>query len=205
MAVWWMGRCAPLLLQPLCAWPRCHLDVELLARWPGWVIDAFLMPYYRGSFNAARVVPEAPGDSSRSALCCKLPLVLLSLLIASLGVFIFVPSGLNHFNIVDLDKFAAQTRENPFDILAVSRSSTLSEVRAAYRKESLRWHPDRNLDCGKPCEDKMSEITKAFELIKRIHEPKEDWRFNQLKKNWLYILELIFKDDTQMEEGRSEF
>lgn len=57
------------------------------------------------------------------------------------------------------------------------------QARAAYRNISLQWHPDKNpgsgaefyevgwilhpgfgMRCGKECEDKMSEITKAFML-----------------------------------------
>ena len=68
----------------------------------------------------------------------------------------------------------ACSKVNPYELLGISSGASSSEAKSAYRTASLRWHPDRNpglgpqrrllvssVRCGKECEDKMSEITKA--------------------------------------------
>lgn len=50
-----------------------------------------------------------------------------------------------------------------YEILGVSKNATLDEIKAAYRKQALKWHPDRNK--SKEAEKKFKEINKAFEVL----------------------------------------
>merc|ERR1712113_643147 len=84
---------------------------------------------------------------------------------------LYTPYVLHRIGFVDIDRIAAQTVESPYDILGIPRDSDLLAAKNAYRKESLHWHPDRNVNCGKKCEDKMSDITRAFEQIKKRRAP----------------------------------
>jgi DnaJ-class molecular chaperone len=50
-----------------------------------------------------------------------------------------------------------------YQILGVSKSSTHDEIKKAYRKLALEYHPDRNK--SKEAEQKFKEVTKAYEVL----------------------------------------
>jgi molecular chaperone DnaJ len=51
-----------------------------------------------------------------------------------------------------------------YDILGLSKSAAKDEIKAAYRKLALQYHPDRNPD-NKEAEDKFKEATEAYEIL----------------------------------------
>lgn len=52
---------------------------------------------------------------------------------------------------------------NYYEILGVSKNASDQEIKAAYRKQALKWHPDRNKEAG--ATEKFKEINKAFEVL----------------------------------------
>ena len=52
-----------------------------------------------------------------------------------------------------------------YSILGVSRNATDEELKKAYRKLALRWHPDRNKDNKKVAEEKFKDISQAYEIL----------------------------------------
>lgn len=50
-----------------------------------------------------------------------------------------------------------------YDILGVSKQASLDEIKRAYRKLALQYHPDRNK--GKEAEEKFKEVTKVYEVL----------------------------------------
>jgi len=171
----------------------------------GWVLDGFLMRFYVRGFNSQRCAPDAPYDDSRKKLLCRLPLCFVGLLLLGLGAVVYIPTALHHLQVVDIDRIAAQTQVNPYELLEISKSASLQEAKAAYRSKSLQWHPDRNPGCGKECDDKMSEITKAYDLIKKRRAPAppdrtwEGW-FQDLVQDWKHIFEVLGQDRAKKEE-----
>ena len=61
-----------------------------------------------------------------------------------------------------------------YDILGVSKKATASEIKAAYRKQALKWHPDRNK--SPEATNKFKEVNKAFEVLS---DPKKRELYDQ--------------------------
>eukprot|EP00928_Gymnodinium_smaydae_P032261 TRINITY_DN23413_c0_g3_i1.p1 TRINITY_DN23413_c0_g3~~TRINITY_DN23413_c0_g3_i1.p1 ORF type:complete len:277 (+),score=57.01 TRINITY_DN23413_c0_g3_i1:229-1059(+) len=165
----------------------------------GWLLDGILMPYHVRAFNGHRTAAMAGGDGSYRRLCCRLPLGYFLVILLPVATFVYLPRVLHYTGAIDIDRFKAQTEVNPYELLGISPRATMAEAKAAYRKESLRWHPDRNVDCGKVCENKMSEISKAYDLIKSNlapHPEERTWEawINGIGNDWMLILNKYAKD-----------
>lgn len=52
-----------------------------------------------------------------------------------------------------------------YKLLNVEETSTVEEIKKAYRKRALELHPDKNLDNKEEAEKKFIELGKAFELL----------------------------------------
>jgi molecular chaperone DnaJ len=53
---------------------------------------------------------------------------------------------------------------NPFKVLEITESSTLEEIKKAYRRLAIKHHPDKN-NGSKESEEKFKEISRAFDSI----------------------------------------
>ena len=50
-----------------------------------------------------------------------------------------------------------------YSVLGVNKSATKAEIKSAYRKLALKWHPDQNKDAG--AEKTFKEINHAYEVL----------------------------------------
>ncbi|HNL08234.1 MAG TPA: DnaJ domain-containing protein, partial [Chitinophagales bacterium] len=51
-----------------------------------------------------------------------------------------------------------------YDILGVSKTATPEEIKKAYRKVAMQYHPDRNPG-DKEAEEKFKEAAEAYEVL----------------------------------------
>jgi DnaJ-class molecular chaperone len=62
-----------------------------------------------------------------------------------------------------------------YSILGVTKSSSAEDIKKAYRKLALKYHPDRNKG-DKASEDKFKEVTKAYEVLS---DPQKKQTYDQ--------------------------
>ena len=55
--------------------------------------------------------------------------------------------------------------KNYYQILGVEKKAEKEQIRKAYLKLSLRWHPDNNPDNKEEAEQKFKEIGKAYAVL----------------------------------------
>lgn len=66
------------------------------------------------------------------------------------------------------------TKRDYYDTLGVSKSASVDEIKKAYRKLALEWHPDRNKAAG--ANEKFKEINEAYAVIS---DPKKKETYDQ--------------------------
>ncbi len=67
-----------------------------------------------------------------------------------------------------------------YKILGVDKSATQEEIKKAYRKLAMKFHPDRNAG-NKSAEEKFKEITEANEVLS---DPEKRKKYDRLGSNW---------------------
>ena len=56
-------------------------------------------------------------------------------------------------------------RRDYYDVLGVERNASLEDIKRAYRKKALEFHPDRNPG-DKSAEERFKEATEAYEVLR---------------------------------------
>lgn len=57
------------------------------------------------------------------------------------------------------------TKTDYYDILGVSKGASADEIKKAYRKQALEWHPDRHKDDKEAAEKRFKEINEAYQIL----------------------------------------
>ena len=55
--------------------------------------------------------------------------------------------------------------EDYYKILGIEKNATESEIKKAYRKLALKWHPDKNPNNKKEAEEKFKKINEAYSIL----------------------------------------
>jgi molecular chaperone DnaJ len=68
------------------------------------------------------------------------------------------------------------SKRDYYEILGVSKNADAAELKKAYRKMAIKYHPDKNPD-DKEAEEKFKEAAEAYEIL---NDPNQRARYDQL-------------------------
>src|SRR5258706_13999501 len=60
---------------------------------------------------------------------------------------------------------AKANQRDYYEVLGVTRTAAVDEIKSAYRKAALKWHPDRNPENKSEAEIKFRECTEAYSVL----------------------------------------
>src|ERR1700680_4549487 len=52
-----------------------------------------------------------------------------------------------------------------YEVLGIERAASSDEIKSAYRKAALKWHPDRNPQKKQEAEEKFREATESYTIL----------------------------------------
>lgn len=55
--------------------------------------------------------------------------------------------------------------KSPYEVLGINTNATDTEIKQAYRKQAIKWHPDKNPTNKTEAENKFKEINEAYETL----------------------------------------
>jgi molecular chaperone DnaJ len=56
-------------------------------------------------------------------------------------------------------------RQDFYEVLGVTKTASIEEIKASYRKSALKWHPDRNPENKEEAEMRFRECTEAYSVL----------------------------------------
>jgi len=68
-------------------------------------------------------------------------------------------------------------RQDYYEVLGVPRSATDDEIKKAYRKMAIQWHPDKNPDNKDAAEEKFKEAAEAYSVLSDAQKRAQYDRF----------------------------
>jgi curved DNA-binding protein len=80
-----------------------------------------------------------------------------------------------------------------YQILGVAKTATADEIKKAYRKLALKYHPDKNPD-NKEAEDKFKEISEAYAVLSDAEKRQQYDTFGSAGFRQRYSQEDIFRN-----------
>ncbi len=84
------------------------------------------------------------------------------------------------------------TKKDYYEILGVSKTAPLDEIKTAYRKLALQYHPDRNKDSG--AGERFKEISEAYAVLSDAQKRAQYDQFGHAGFDRMYSQEDIFRN-----------
>jgi molecular chaperone DnaJ len=58
-----------------------------------------------------------------------------------------------------------QSQRDYYEVLGITKTASVEEIKSAYRKSALKWHPDRNPESKEEAEVRFRECTEAYSVL----------------------------------------
>lgn len=68
---------------------------------------------------------------------------------------------------------SAAGAEGPYKVLEVDRNASPEEIKKAYRKQALKWHPDKNPECREEAEERFGAVADAYETLSNPEKKRQ--------------------------------
>ena len=88
-----------------------------------------------------------------------------------------------------------------YNILGVSKQASQDEIKKAYRKLAVKYHPDKNPD-NKDAEARFKEISEAYDVL---GDPEKRQKYDSLGANWKQYENMDFNGGSRGGQQRYEF
>lgn len=85
-----------------------------------------------------------------------------------------------------------------YEVLGIQKGASQKEIKTAYRKLSLKYHPDRNKD--ETTDDKFKEIIEAYQFLRR--KEKKSYKKSEADIESTYTKFWKYYDKTETNESR---
>ncbi len=89
---------------------------------------------------------------------------------------------------------AQASKRDYYEVLGVDRSASADEIKRAYRKAALQWHPDRNPDNKTAAEHNFREASEAYSVLSDLQKRAAYDRYGHAGVGGVRIDESIFTD-----------
>jgi len=104
-------------------------------------------------------------SSSKSEWTLRKKIVYFGGFIGLLSMLVMLKQGEEQYGWSGLDRDNAEDNISFYEILEIESSATQKQIKQSYRSLSLKYHPDRNPNCGKKCDLMTSKINRAYETL----------------------------------------
>uniref|UniRef100_A0A452R253 J domain-containing protein n=1 Tax=Ursus americanus TaxID=9643 RepID=A0A452R253_URSAM len=74
-----------------------------------------------------------------------------------------------------------------YEVLEVQKYASPEDIKKAYRKVALKWHPDKNPENKEEAERKFKEVAEAYEVLSN-NEKRDIYDKYALRRKSCYML-----------------
>ena len=80
--------------------------------------------------------------------------------------------------------------DHDYEVIGVDRSADKRQIKQAYKRLAMQWHPDRNTDNKEVAEKKFREILKSYNTLtddanglEEVYNKLVRWEYGELEDN----------------------
>ena len=80
--------------------------------------------------------------------------------------------------------------DHGYEVIGVDRSADKKQIKQAYKRLAMQWHPDRNTDNKEVAEKKFREILKSYNTLtddanglEEVYNKLVRWEYGELEDN----------------------